>query len=408
MPVYEYTALDSTGKKLKGIIDADSQAAARQKIRHTGNYPVDIRETEPDSRKKTERKALAFHFLQRVKQQEIHVATRQLATLLGAGIPLVPALNGLIHQTSNQTLKKIIAQLKDSVNEGNSFSAALAEHPGLFSRIYVNMVKAGEASGSLDIVLEQLAEFGENQQVMKSRISVALIYPVILSLVGIIILFLLLTIVVPNITEVFEESQEALPLPTIILINISGFLGNYWWLIVMTLIGILLSLRFAIQLPRGRRIWDRFKLTFPLLGDLNIKIASARVGRSLGSLLQSGVPLVTSLKIVRNIFNNVLLADVIDAATEELEKGGTLSKTLRDSRWFMPMMVQMISVGEQSGTLESMLFKVADNYEKEVETKIKALTSLIEPFMILFMGVMMLFIVLSILLPIFEMNQLIR
>lgn len=408
MPVYEYTALDSAGKKLKGIIDADSQAAARQKIRHAGKYPVDIRESEPASRKKTERKALVFPRFQRIKQQEIHVATRQLATLLGAGIPLVPALNGLIHQTSNQTLKKIIAQLKDSVNEGNSFSSALAEHPGLFSRIYVNMVKAGEASGSLDIVLEQLAEFGENQQAMKSRISVALIYPLILSLVGIIILFLLLTIVVPNITEVFADSQEALPLPTIILIKISGFLGDFWWLIAIALTGILLSLRFAVQLPRGRKIWDRFKLASPLLGDLNIKIASARFGRSLGSLLQSGVPLVTSLKIVRNIFNNVLLADVIDAATEELEKGGTLSRTLRDSRWFMPMMVQMITVGEQSGALEAMLFKVADNYEKEVETKIKALTSLIEPFMILFMGVMMLFIVLSILLPIFEMNQLIK
>jgi len=369
---------------------------------------VDIRESEPASRKKAERMALTLPLFQRVKQQEIHVATRQLATLLGAGIPLVPALNGLIQQTSNQTLKKIIAQLKDSVNEGNSFSSALGEHPALFSKIYVNMVKAGEASGSLDIVLDQLAEFGENQQALKSRVSVALIYPVILSLVGIVILFLLLTLVVPNITEVFAESQEALPLPTIILINVSNFLGRYWWLLALALAGILLAIRFAIQLPKGRRIWDRFKLTFPLLGDLNIRIAGARVGRSLGSLLQSGVPLVTSLKIVQNIFNNVLLAEVIDAATEELEKGGSLSRTLRDSRWFMPMMVQMIAVGEQSGTLESMLFKVADSYEKEVETKIKALTSLIEPFMILFMGVMMLFIVLSILLPIFEMNQLIR
>ncbi|HHO48930.1 MAG TPA: type II secretion system protein GspF [Desulfobacteraceae bacterium] len=408
MPVYEYTALDKAGKKLKGIIDADSQAAARQKIRHAGNYPVDIRESEPASRKKAEHKALSLPLFQRVKQQEVHVATRQLATLLGAGIPLVPALNGLIQQTSNQTLKKIIAQLKDSVNEGNSFSAALGEHPALFSRIYVNMVRAGEASGSLDIVLEQLAEFGENQQELKSRVSVALIYPVILSLVGIVILFLLLTLVVPNITEVFAESQEALPLPTIILINVSDFLGRYWWLLALTLAAILLAIRFAIQLPKGRRIWDRLKLTLPLLGDLNIKIAAARVGRSLGSLLQSGVPLVTSLKIVRNIFNNVLMAEVIDTATEELEKGGSLSRTLKDSRWFMPMMVQMIAVGEQSGTLESMLFKVADSYEKEVETKIKALTSLIEPFMILFMGVMMLSIVLSILLPIFEMNQLIR
>ncbi len=408
MPVYEYTALDSSGKKLKGIIDADSQAAARQKIRHAGNYPVDITESTPVSKKEKEGSATSFTLGKRIRQQEIHVATRQLATLLGAGIPLVPALNGLIEQTMNQSLKKVVAQLKDSVNEGNSFTSALSEHPRLFSKIYVNMVKSGEASGSLDVVLEQLADFGETQQALRSRISAALIYPVVLSLVAVIILSLLLVIVVPNITKVFEDSQQALPLPTIILINISDFLSQYWWLLVFLLLAIFFGIRLAIQQPRGRKIWDRMKLTLPLLGDLNIKIAASRFGSTLGSLLQSGVPLVASLRIVRNMFNNVHMADVIDDATEELEKGGSLSRTLKGSRWFLPMMVQMIAVGEQSGTLEKMLKKVAGSYEKEVESKMKALTSLIEPFMILLMGVTMLFIVLSILLPIFEMNQLIK
>ncbi|MCL7487653.1 MAG: type II secretion system inner membrane protein GspF [Desulfobulbaceae bacterium] len=408
MPVYEYTALDDSGKKRKGIIDADSLAAARQKIRHAGKYPVDIRESTPVSKKEKEGKTSSFTFRQRISRQEIHVATRQLATLLNAGIPLIQALNGLIEQTSNQALKKVVAQLKDSVNEGNSFTAALAGHPRLFSRIYINMVKAGEASGSLDVVLEQLADFGENQQIMRSQISAALIYPIILSLVGIVILTLLLIIVVPNITKVFENSQQALPLPTIILINISDFLSSYWWLIAIGLVGIIIAIRQIIRRPKGKIVWDRLKLTLPLLGDLNIKIAAARFGSSLGSLLQSGVPLVASLGIVKNMFNNVLITDVIDDATEELEKGGNLSKILRGSRWFLPMMVQMIAVGEQTGTLEKMLKKVAESYEKEVETKMKALTSLIEPFMILLMGVTMLFIVLSILLPIFEMNQLIR
>ncbi len=408
MPVYEYTALDAGGKKTRGIIDADSLAAARNKIRQGGGYPVEINETEPVSRKKGAPGSFPGLSFQRIRRQEIHVATRQLATMLGAGIPLVPALNGLIEQTTNPALTRIIAQLKDAVNEGNSFTAALSEHPRLFSNIYINMVRAGEASGSLDVVLEQLAEFGENQQAMRTKISVALIYPVILSLVGIAILFLLLTIVVPNITKVFADSAQALPLPTIILINVSDFLARFWWLIILALAAVFLALRYAVSRPRGRRTWDRLKLTMPLFGDLNIKIASARLGSSLGSLLQSGVPLVTALRIVRNIFNNVLLSDVIDEATEELEKGGTLSGTLRRSRWFPPMIVQMIAVGEQSASLEKMLTRVAQNYEKEVEAKIKALTSLIEPFMILFMGVMMLFIVLSILLPIFEMNQLIR
>jgi general secretion pathway protein F len=407
MPVYEYTALDSSGKKLKGIIDADSQAAARQRIRHAGNFPVDIHESTPISKKERESKS-SFSFGRRIKQQEIHAATRQLATLLNAGIPLIQALNGLIEQTSNPVLKKVVAQLKDSVNEGNSFTVALSDHPRLFSKIYINMVKAGEASGSLDIVLEQLADFGENQQVLRSRISAALIYPIILSIVGVIILSLLLAIVVPNITKVFEDSQEALPLPTIILIHISNFLSQYWWLLCILLLGIFMGIRMFIQQPQGKRMWDRLKLTLPLFGDLNIKIAATRFGQTLGSLLQSGVTLVAALRIVRNMFNNVHVADVIDDATEELEKGGTLSKTLKDSRWFLPMMVQMIAVGEQSGALEKMLKKVAASYEKEVESKLKALTSLIEPFMILLMGVTMLFIVLSILLPIFEMNQLIK
>ncbi|GBE11846.1 type II secretion system protein F [bacterium BMS3Bbin14] len=408
MPVYEYTALDSSGKKLKGIIDADSLAAARQKIRHTGNYPVDIQETVPVSRTEKGREFASLHLTQPVRQQEINVITRQLATLLGAGIPLVPALNGLIEQTTNQSLKKIIAQIKDAVNEGNSLTAALSEHPRLFSKIYINMVRAGEASGSLEVVLEQLAEFGENQQAMKSKISTALMYPIFMALVGTVVLFILITFVVPTITKVFADTRQVLPLPTIILINLSSFLQAYWWLVLALLLGIAFLVRYIIRQPRGRRTWDRLKLSLPLLGDLNMKIAAARLGRTLGSLLRSGVPLITSLGIVKNIFNNILLAEVIDEAMEHLEKGGSLSETLRESKWFPPMLVQMLAVGEQSGAMEKMLNKVADNYEREVETKIMAMTTMIEPVMILVMGLIVSFIVISILLPIFEMNQLIK
>lgn len=408
MPVYEYSALNKSGKTIKGIIDADSQTAARNKIRQAGNYPVEIQETVPVSKRIRGRKSAPFRLAQRVRQQEVSIATRQLATLLGAGIPLVSALNGLIEQTANQSFKKIIAQLKDSVNEGNSFTTALAEHPRLFSRIYVNMVKSGEASGSLDVVLEQLAEFGEAQQNMKSRIRAALLYPAFMAVVGIVVLFLLITFIVPSITKVFDDTQQALPLPTTILIYLSGFLADYWWAIALLVIGLIMLLRYAVQQPYGKRIWDRLKLTLPLFGDLNTKIASARFGRTMGSLLQSGVPLVSALHIVKNIFNNVHLAKVIEDATEELEKGRSLSNVLKKSRWFLPMVVQMIAVGEQSGALEKMLNKVADSYEREVETKVMALTSMIEPVMILVMGLLVSFIVVSILLPIFEMNQLIR
>ncbi len=408
MPVYEYSALNPAGKKLKGIVEADSRTAARQKIRQAGNYPVDIKETLSGKKGETKRKASFFRLGGRIKQQEVHIATRQLATLLGAGIPLVPALNGLIEQTTNPAFRTIIAQIKDQVNEGNSLTTALSEHPRIFSRIYINMVQAGEASGSLDVVLERLADFGENQQALKSRITAALIYPVFMGFVGIGVLFTLITVIIPKITKVFEGSKQALPLPTLFLIGLSNMLAHYWWLIFLLIIAIVIGVRYALARPRGRRFWDRMKLTLPGLRDINIKIASARFSRTLSSLLHAGVPLFTSLGIVKNILNNTLLAEVIDNAALELEKGKSLSDILRKSKWFTPMLVQMIAVGEQSGALEKMLDKAAVSYEKEIEAKILALTSMIEPIMILGMGLVVAFIVISILLPIFEMNQLIR
>ena len=411
MPVYEYTALNAQGKKHKGVMDADSMSAARRKIRKDGSYPVEIKETLSRGRKKKgadKKNALSLQFGSRIKQQEIHVATRQLATLLGAGIPLVPALSGLIEQTTNKSLQTTITQIKDSVNEGNSLTSSLAEHPRLFSKIYVNMVQAGEASGSLDVVLERLAEVGEQQQALRSRIAAALIYPIFMAVVGIGVLFLLITFIVPSITKVFTDRDQALPLPTTMLISLSDFLQSYWIILVFLIIGLIIGIRFFIQQPKGQRAWDTLKLSIPILSDLNIKIAAATLGRTMSSLLQSGVPLITSLQIVKNILNNVMLADVMDLASEELEKGKSLSSVLRGNKYFTPMLVQMIAVGEQSGSLEKMLEKAAESYEKEVETKIMAMTSMIEPIMILVMGLAVSFIVISILLPIFEMNQLIK
>jgi len=408
MPVYEYTALNAGGKKIKGIIDADSLTAARKKIRQAGNYPVSLNETVPKSRTKGSNGFQLPQLGKRIKQQVIHVATRQLATLLGAGIPLIPALNGLLEQITNPSLRTIFAQIKDGVNEGNSLTSALAEHPRLFSKIYVNMVQAGEASGSLDVVLERLAEFGENQQALKGRIKAALIYPIFMGVVGIGVLFMLITFIVPSITKVFEGTNQVLPLPTLFLIKLSSILAGYWWLILLLLAGGFVGIRFALSHPVGRKFWDRMKLTLPGLSDLNIKIASAGFGRTLSSLLDAGVPLFTSLGIVKNILNNTILSEVIEEAAVELEKGKSLSDILRGSKWFTPMLVQMIAVGEQSGALEKMLEKAAESYEKEIESKILALTSMIEPVMILTMGLVVSFIVISILLPIFEMNQLIK
>ena len=407
MPVYEYTALDRVGKNITGIIDADSTAAARQKLRNSGKYPVQVKETT--TKVKSEKGAgLALpSIFNRVSADDIHALTRQLATLLSAGIPLVAALDALMEQTSNPPLKKIVAQIKESVNEGNSLTASFSRHPKLFSNIYINMVRAGEASGSLDVVLERLADFGEHQQALKGRFQAALVYPVFMAIVGAGVLFFLLSFVVPNLTRIFTEMKQVLPLPTTILIWFSDFMRSYWWIILAVIVAIIVAVKEAIKKPKGRYFWDTLKLRLPVIGQINRKIALSRFGRTLGSLLQSSVPLITSLQIVRNIVNNVLIGDVIDEAMEDIQAGKSLNLALSRSEWFPPVFRQMISVGEQSGDLEEMLHKIADAYEREVETRITGMTSLIEPIMILLMAVVVGFIVISILLPIFEMNQMV-
>ena len=407
MPVYEYTALDRVGKNISGIIDADSTVAARQKLRASGKYPVQVKEAT--SKAKAEPSA-SFSFptiFNRVTVDDIHALTRQLATLLNAGIPLVGALDALMEQTTSPPLKRIIAQVKESVNEGNSLTASLSKHPKLFSNIYINMVRAGEASGSLDVVLERLADFGEHQQALKGRFQAALVYPLFMAIVGSGVLFFLLSFVVPNLTRIFTEMKQVLPLPTTILIWFSGFMRLYWWIIVAIMVAIIVGIKEAIKKPKGRYIWDTLKLRSPVIGQINRKIALSRFGRTLGSLLQSSVPLITSLQIVRNIVNNVLIGDVIEEAIGDIQAGKSLNIALSKSVWFPPVFRQMISVGEQSGDLEGMLHKIADAYEREVETRITGMTALIEPIMILLMAVVVGFIVISILLPIFEMNQMV-
>ena len=408
MPVYEYTALDRAGKNVAGIIDADSMVVARQKLRASGKFPVQVKETTSKAKTEASASLSALSIFNRVTDEDIHALTRQLATLLGAGIPLVASLDALMEQTTNAPLKKIIAQIKESVNEGNSLTHSLSLHPKLFSNIYINMVRAGEASGSLDVVLDRLAEFGEHQQALKSRFKAALVYPIFMAIIGSAVLFFLVSFVVPNITNVFTEMKQVLPLPTIILIWLSDFMRSFWWALFLAIVVCIMGIRKAIKTPKGQYFWDGMKLRLPILGPLNRMIALSGFGRTLGSLLQSGVPLITSLQIVRNIVNNVLIGDVIDDAMEDIQAGKSLNLALSRSRWFPPVFLQMVAVGEQSGDLEAMLNKIAEAYEREVETRIAGMTAMIEPIMILAMAVVVGFIVISILLPIFEMNQMIN
>jgi len=323
-------------------------------------------------------------------------------------MPLVASLDALISQVTNPPFKKIMAQIKESVNEGNSLAHALSDHPRIFSNVYVNMVRAGEASGSLDVVLDRLADLGEHQQALRGRFKAALAYPVFMFFIGTLVLFFLITFIVPNITQIFKEMHHTLPLPTVMLIGASNFLKSFWWIIILAITcGVVVISRFK-KTPKGHYLWDGTKLRIPVFGPINKKMAIARFGRTLGSLLQAGVPLISALQIVRNIVNNVIIADVIDKAVEEIQEGKSLANTLTQSQWFPSIAVQMISVGEQSGELETMLNKIADTYERDVESQIMAMTSMLEPVMILVMGLIVGFIVISILLPIFEMNQMIR
>jgi len=406
MAVFEYKALDTKGKNVKGIIDADSEAQARSRLRSLGKYPVSITVTTKGTSKTTGH-GQSFALFRGVKAEEVSIMTRQLATLLGAGIPLVQALDSLVAQTRNSALKKVIAQIKGTVNEGNSLTNALGEHPKIFSSVFINMVRAGEASGTLDIVLERLADFAEKQDALKGRFRAALIYPIFMGVIGSAILFILITYIVPNITQVFNEMNRVLPLPTLFLIGLSDFLKVYWWVVLIVVIVAFTGVRYLIRKPTGKKAWHYFKLKVFILGPVAQKVILARFSSTLGSLLESGVGLMMSMQIVQALVDNVHVSKVIDEAMEQIQKGQSMTMALSNSQWFPPMFVQMIAVGEQSGNLEGMLKKVSQAYEREVEIAILGMTSLIEPLMIVIMGLAVGFIVLSILLPIFEMNQMI-
>jgi general secretion pathway protein F len=408
MPVYEYTALDKAGKSKTGIIDADSAVAARQKLRGTGIFPVEVKETAARPKDQPSGQVTVSTLFTRVRPGEISVVTRQLSTLLGAGITLVSALEALITQVANPVLKKIMAQIKESVNEGNSLAFSLSQHPKVFSQIYINMIRAGEASGSLDLVLDRLAEYSEHQQALRGRVKAALAYPIFMFFIGSLVLLFLVTVVVPQITKVFSDMHQTLPLPTVILINVSEFLKSFWWLLLAALVVAIILLKQFRKTPRGSYIWDEIKIRVPIFGSISLRLAIARFGRTLGNLLDSGVTLLTALEIVRNIVNNVLISDVIDNAMDEIQAGKSLAGPLSRSTWFPPMAIQMISVGEQSGELEKMLNKIADIYEREAESQITVMTSMLEPIMILVMALVVGFMLVSILLPIFEMNTLIK
>lgn len=409
MPVFEYVALDQKGKNRSGIIDADSAVAARQKLRAAHNFPVSIKEVEDavPSRKAGRGFSIPGPF-KRVRQRDVTMMTRQLATLVGAGFPLVSALDALLPQIKSFAFNKVIAQIKDSILEGNSFASALSMYPDTFSALFKNMVHAGETSGTLEIVLEQLADIMEKQQDLQNRIRSAMAYPALMTVLGSIMLVLLLVYVVPTITGIFADMNQVLPAPTQLLIAVSSLFKSYWWVLLIAVVGFLLAFRQFRKTVKGRYLIDKLLLKSPVTGPLLKKLAVARFARTLGSLLANGVTMIQALDIAKNIAGNVLISEAVDTAAREVGQGQGLAPALATRNVFPDLTIQMIQVGEQSAELESMLNKMADVFENEAESSIMSMTSLLAPILILIMGVIVGFIVLSICLPIFEMSTLVR
>ncbi|MBI2962527.1 MAG: type II secretion system inner membrane protein GspF [Deltaproteobacteria bacterium] len=407
MPVYSYAGLSPDGKNVSGIIDADSARAARLKLRRSGVFPTSVTESAVAAEAPRAARSLGRWF-ERVGPQELAVVTRQLSTLISAGLPLVDCLSALIDQADSQRLKGVLTQTRERVNEGSSLADALSEHPKIFSDLYINMVRAGEASGALDVVLLRLADYTESSARLRSKLRAALTYPTIMLVLGATILFFLLSYVVPRITRIFAESKQVLPLPTRLLMAVSGAFAAGWPLLVLGGAVAAIGLRAYLRTPNGRYRYDRWRLRVPVFGKLQQKIAVARFSRTLSTLLQSGIGLLPSLDIVKNIVDNRVLFDATEAARDAIREGQSIAPPLRKSGIFPPLMIHMIAVGERSGRLEEMLFKTAETYEGEVDNTIATLTTLLEPAMIVFMGALVTFIVLSILLPILQMGQLIR
>jgi general secretion pathway protein F len=408
MPVYKYKGLNQTGKSTAGIIDADSSKSARLKLRKTGIFPTEItedRQAGAEAGLSLSRSRAGTAIL---SAQDRAVLTRQLGTLLVAGLPLVEALGVLIEQSAKKSVQGLLADVREQIREGKALSVALETYPLDFSPVFIHMVRAGESSGALDQILFRLAEFLEQQQALKSKVTNAALYPALMLAVGVAVLFFLMTFVVPKITAVFADLKQALPWPTVVLIGISHFLATYWWLLLGGVAFLVATGRRMLRSPKGRATADRWLLKLPLVGHVARMVAISRLASTLATMLASGVQLLDAMGVTKRVMNNVVLEQAVEQARENIREGESIAQPLKRSGEFPPLVTHMIAVGEKSGEMEEMLRRISQIYDGEVDRVITRLTSLMEPIMILAMGLIVFFIVVAILLPIFEMSQMVR
>lgn len=404
MPSYAYEVKKSPTEVVTGIMDAPNTKVVVDRLRQEGYFPISIEEKGQESFLSGGR----ARFFLRTTSRDISIFTRQLANLIVAGLPLSKSLAGVAEQTENPKLKEIIQDLRSRVEDGTPFSSALSEYPKLFPSFYTSMVHAGEAGGMLDEVLDRLADFAEKEQELRGNLKSAMAYPCLLALVGVATIFFLTTFIIPRFAIMFHDLGQVLPLPTRILISVSRYANNYWWLIISGILLIIFIINRYYHTEQGRLSIDRFRLRLPVFGNLLRRMEISRFSHSFGTLLQNGVPILSALEIVSHTMSNQVIAREVLGFREGVAKGEKLTEQVRNSSEFPPVVSNLLATGEESGKLEPVLISMAKTFDREVDNNIKTITSLIEPVMILILGGIVGFLVVSMLLPIFRINVLIR
>lgn len=402
MAVFEYRALHKNGRETKGIIDASSVEEAREKLREQSLFPIDV--TTITHTSSGGRSFLSFR---RTSNEDIALFTHQLASLLKGGLPLLSSLNAIAEQMGSHPLRRIILGLAESVKEGKSFGEALSFFSRNFSPIYINMVKSGEETGSLPNILFRISALTRESISLRNKIRNALIYPMVVGIVSLGVLAFLLTVVVPTLSSLFEQMNKTLPPLTMFLIKTSNFLKHYWIMVLGGIGIIIVAFFWLLHIKKARVKIDRLKLRFPILGEVISKSLVANFARTLSTLRKGGVTIITSLELAKDAIRNEVISMAINQAKEDISKGESMSKALRKSGVFPPLFLHMVEVGEKSGNLEQMLDDISTSYEEEVTMALNRFTTLLEPLVIITMGIVVGIIAVSILLPIFEMNQLI-
>jgi general secretion pathway protein F len=400
--IYEYQAISKAGKTVKGAIEAESGAVARRKLREQELYPTKIEEGNAAA---VVSQSAGRGAMGRVSVRDIALMTRQFAVLLRAGMPFVEALSAMLEQTSKARLGKALYDVRDKVNAGCTLADALAKHPRIFNDLYVSMVRAGEASGTLEPVLFRLADVLESQAKLKARLLSTLAYPMFMALFASSVIVFLMVVIVPRITQIFQKQEQELPNITKALIGTSDFIAGNWYYMIGTVVLLFVSWRFWISRPAGRLVWDRFKLSVPGYGGLYLKVLAARFSRTLGTMLQSGLTMLTALDVVKSVVGNQHIEKILDEVRSSVRRGQDLGRPLRDAGVFPPMMLHMVDLGQRSGQIEDMLMRVADTYDDDVRMTVDALVGLLEPVIIIVMGIFVGFLVLAILLPILKMSS---